>query len=145
MCLKRKPGITELSTYTSRCYEEHQKKPLEHKPHQNFSYIPHRTRKGNPKQKRQCWKYHNTYHQLMLQSHSNRNGMVSPQKQMVLGNRTFPHRIKLGAYLSISTRTIWKWTKDLKFKTSKFKTVGGKIGKALEIGTGSLDIVWRGS
>lgn len=47
MCLKRKPGITELSTYTSRCYEEHQKKPLEHKPHQNFSYIPHRTRKGN--------------------------------------------------------------------------------------------------
>lgn len=48
--------IIEQSIYNSRCYPEYQNKPLANKYHQNFSFILHRTRKGNPKI---MWKYKN--------------------------------------------------------------------------------------
>jgi hypothetical protein len=31
---------------------------------------------NNPKQKQQCWKYHSTWIQIILQSHSNKNSTV---------------------------------------------------------------------
>jgi hypothetical protein len=36
---------------------------------------------GNIQQKEQCWKYHNTQLQTILQSNSNKNSMVLAQKQ----------------------------------------------------------------
>jgi hypothetical protein len=36
---------------------------------------------GNTQQKEQCWRYHNTQLQTILQSHSNKNSMVLAQKQ----------------------------------------------------------------
>jgi hypothetical protein len=36
---------------------------------------------GNTQQKEQCWKYHNTRLQTILQSNSNKNNMVLAQKQ----------------------------------------------------------------
>jgi hypothetical protein len=36
--------------------------------------------KGNTQQKEQCWRYHNTRLQTILQSHSNKNTMVLAQK-----------------------------------------------------------------
>jgi hypothetical protein len=38
--------------------------------------------KGNTKQKEQCWRYHNTWLQTILQSHNNKNRMVLAQKQI---------------------------------------------------------------
>jgi hypothetical protein len=56
--------------------------------HQNLNEIPHRNRKNNhkihmktqkipntqsnPEKKEQCWRYHNTQFQIMLQSHGNK-------------------------------------------------------------------------
>jgi hypothetical protein len=37
---------------------------------------------GNTEQKQQCWRYHNTWLQTTLQSHSNKNSMVLAQKQI---------------------------------------------------------------
>jgi hypothetical protein len=37
---------------------------------------------GNTEQKEKCWKYHNTWLQTMLQSHSNKNSMVLAQKEI---------------------------------------------------------------
>jgi hypothetical protein len=37
---------------------------------------------GNIEQKEQCWRYHNTWLQTILQSHSNKNIMVLAQKQI---------------------------------------------------------------
>jgi hypothetical protein len=37
--------------------------------------------KGNTQQKEQCWRYHNTRCQTILQSNSNKNSMVLAQKQ----------------------------------------------------------------
>jgi hypothetical protein len=31
---------------------------------------------GNTQQKEQCWRYHNTWLQILLQSHSNKNSIV---------------------------------------------------------------------
>jgi hypothetical protein len=36
---------------------------------------------GNAQQKEQCWRYHNTRFQTLLQSNSNKNSMVLAQKQ----------------------------------------------------------------
>jgi hypothetical protein len=36
---------------------------------------------GNTEQKEQCWRYHNTGFQTILQSNSNKNSMVLAQKQ----------------------------------------------------------------
>jgi hypothetical protein len=36
---------------------------------------------GNTQQKEQCWRYHNTQLQAILQSNSNKNSMVLAQKQ----------------------------------------------------------------
>jgi hypothetical protein len=36
---------------------------------------------GNTQQKQQCWGYHNTQLQIILQSNSNKNSMVLTQKQ----------------------------------------------------------------
>jgi hypothetical protein len=36
---------------------------------------------GNTQQKEQCWSYHNTWLQTILQSSSNKNSMVLAQKQ----------------------------------------------------------------
>jgi hypothetical protein len=36
---------------------------------------------GNTQQKEQCWRYHNTRLQTILQSNSNKNSMVLAQKQ----------------------------------------------------------------
>jgi hypothetical protein len=36
---------------------------------------------GNIQQKEQCWRYHNTRLQTILQSNSNKNSMVWAQKQ----------------------------------------------------------------
>jgi hypothetical protein len=36
---------------------------------------------GNTQSKEQCWKYHNTQLQTILQSNSNKNSMVLAQKQ----------------------------------------------------------------
>jgi hypothetical protein len=36
---------------------------------------------GNTQQKEQCWRYHNTQLQTILQSYSNKNSMVLAQKQ----------------------------------------------------------------
>jgi hypothetical protein len=36
---------------------------------------------GNTKQKEQCWMYHNTRLQTILQSNSNKNSTVVAQKQ----------------------------------------------------------------
>jgi hypothetical protein len=36
---------------------------------------------GNTQQKEQCWQYHNTQLQIVLQSNSNKNSMVLAQKQ----------------------------------------------------------------
>jgi hypothetical protein len=36
---------------------------------------------GNTQQKEQCWSYHNTQLQSILQSNSNKNSMVLAQKQ----------------------------------------------------------------
>jgi hypothetical protein len=36
---------------------------------------------GNNQQKEQCWRYHNTRLQSILQSNSNKNSMVLAQKQ----------------------------------------------------------------
>jgi hypothetical protein len=36
---------------------------------------------GNTQQKEQCWKYHNTRLQTILQSNSNKNSMVLAEKQ----------------------------------------------------------------
>jgi hypothetical protein len=36
---------------------------------------------GNTQQKEQCWSYHNTRLQTILQSSSNKNSMVLAQKQ----------------------------------------------------------------
>jgi hypothetical protein len=36
---------------------------------------------GNTEQKEQCWWYHNTQLQTVLQSHGNKNSMVMAQKQ----------------------------------------------------------------
>jgi hypothetical protein len=35
---------------------------------------------GNVEQKEQCWRYHNTWLQTILQSHSNKNSMALAQK-----------------------------------------------------------------
>jgi hypothetical protein len=35
---------------------------------------------GNTQQKEQCWRYHNTRLQTILQSHSNKNSMLLAQK-----------------------------------------------------------------
>jgi hypothetical protein len=35
----------------------------------------------NTEQKEQCWRYHNTQLQTILQSHSNKNSMVLAQKR----------------------------------------------------------------
>jgi hypothetical protein len=35
---------------------------------------------GNSNQKEQCWRYHNTWLQTILQSYSNKNSMVLVQK-----------------------------------------------------------------
>jgi hypothetical protein len=35
---------------------------------------------GNTEQKEQCWSYHNTQLQTILQSYSNKNSMVLAQK-----------------------------------------------------------------
>jgi hypothetical protein len=37
---------------------------------------------GNTEQKKQCWRYHNTQLQTVLQSHNNENSMVLAQKQI---------------------------------------------------------------
>jgi hypothetical protein len=37
---------------------------------------------GNTEQKEQCWRYHNTWLQTILQSHSNKNSMVLAEKQI---------------------------------------------------------------
>jgi hypothetical protein len=37
---------------------------------------------GNTEQKEQCWKYHNTQLQIILQSNGNKNSMVLAQKQI---------------------------------------------------------------
>jgi hypothetical protein len=37
---------------------------------------------GNTEQKEQCWRYHNTWLQTILQSHSNKNSIVLAQKQI---------------------------------------------------------------
>jgi hypothetical protein len=36
---------------------------------------------NNTEQKQQCWRYHNTQLQTILQSHSNKNSMLLAQKQ----------------------------------------------------------------
>jgi hypothetical protein len=36
---------------------------------------------GDIQQKEQCWQYHNTQLEIMLQSHNNKNIMVLEQKQ----------------------------------------------------------------
>jgi hypothetical protein len=36
---------------------------------------------GNTQQKEQCWRYHNTQLQTVLQSNSNKNSMELAQKQ----------------------------------------------------------------
>jgi hypothetical protein len=36
--------------------------------------------KSNPKQKEWCWRYHNTWLQILLQSYSNKNHIVLVQK-----------------------------------------------------------------
>jgi hypothetical protein len=36
---------------------------------------------GNTQQKEQCWRYHNTQLQIVLQSNSTKNSMVLAQKQ----------------------------------------------------------------
>jgi hypothetical protein len=41
-----------------------------------------KTIQGNSEQKEQCWKYHNTQLQTILQTHSNKNSMVLAQKQI---------------------------------------------------------------
>jgi hypothetical protein len=37
---------------------------------------------GNTEQKEKCWRYHNTWFQTILQSHSNKNSMELAQKQI---------------------------------------------------------------
>jgi hypothetical protein len=37
---------------------------------------------SNPEQKKQCWRYHNTWLQTILWSHSNKNSMVLTQKHI---------------------------------------------------------------
>jgi hypothetical protein len=37
---------------------------------------------GNTEQKEQCWRYHNTWLQIILQNHSNKNSMVLTEKQI---------------------------------------------------------------
>jgi hypothetical protein len=37
---------------------------------------------SNTEQKEQCWRYHNTQFQIILQSHSNKNSMVLAKKQV---------------------------------------------------------------
>jgi hypothetical protein len=39
------------------------------------------TNQSNTEQKEQCWRYHNTWLQTILQSHSNKNSMVLAQKR----------------------------------------------------------------
>jgi hypothetical protein len=38
--------------------------------------------KENSEQKEQCWRYHNTWLQTIIKSHSNKNSMVLAQKQI---------------------------------------------------------------
>jgi hypothetical protein len=38
--------------------------------------------KSSPEQKDQCWSYHNTCLQIILQSHSKKNSMILAQKQI---------------------------------------------------------------
>jgi hypothetical protein len=40
------------------------------------------TSQANTEKKEQCWRYHNTWLQTILQSHSNKNSMVLAQKQI---------------------------------------------------------------
>jgi hypothetical protein len=42
----------------------------------------HKHSQGNSQQKEQCWRYHNTGLQTILQSNSNDNSMVLAQKQI---------------------------------------------------------------
>jgi hypothetical protein len=37
---------------------------------------------GNTHQKEQCWRYHNSQFQMILQNHSNKNRMVLAQTDM---------------------------------------------------------------
>jgi hypothetical protein len=37
--------------------------------------------KGNTEQKEQCWRYHNTQLQIILQGNSNKNSIVLAQKE----------------------------------------------------------------
>jgi hypothetical protein len=71
---------------------------VQHNYHQNPNDIHHRDLKnlpkvhmeiqktvnsqGNTEQKKQCWRYHNTRLQSILQSHCNKNSMVLAQKQI---------------------------------------------------------------
>jgi hypothetical protein len=41
-----------------------------------------RNSQGNTQPKEQCWRYHNTQLQTILQSNSNKNSMVLAQKQI---------------------------------------------------------------
>jgi hypothetical protein len=43
---------------------------------------------GNTQQKEQCWWYHNTRLQTILQSNSNKNSMIQAQKQDMKTSRT---------------------------------------------------------
>jgi hypothetical protein len=47
-----------------------------------FSYIFLKEGLVNTQQKEQCWRYHNTLLQTILQSHSNKDSMVLAQKQI---------------------------------------------------------------
>jgi hypothetical protein len=46
-----------------------------------FNWKETASSQGNTQQKEQCWRYHNTQLQTILQSNSNKNNMVLAQKQ----------------------------------------------------------------
>jgi hypothetical protein len=82
-----KNGCTTKSNLYVQCNSHQNLNDIHHRDWKIYFKVHLETQKtvniqGNTEQKEQCWKYHNTWLQTILQSHSNKNSMTPAQKQI---------------------------------------------------------------
>jgi hypothetical protein len=80
-----KSGYTNKSSLHVQCNSHQNSKDIYHRlknlPYNAFGNTKTVNSQGNTEQKKQCWRYHNTQLQTILQTHSNKNSIVLAQKQ----------------------------------------------------------------
>jgi hypothetical protein len=87
----RKKGYTTKSNPRVQCNSHQNPNDIHHRDWKIYPKVHLETQKtmnslGNTQQKEQCWMYHSTWFQTILQSHSDKNIMVLAQKTDIKTN-----------------------------------------------------------